>query len=90
MAGTYAGLRRQYCGLACGKHVRLRLPLYMSIVTTSAMYAGDLWGVQPRSAAQRRMTAQQHSKFLRQLIRVFPSTDTAILAELGHLYLQQR
>ena len=28
------------------------------IVTTSAMYAGELWRVHPRSAAQRRMTAR--------------------------------
>ena len=91
MVGAYAGLRRRYCGLACGKHVRLQLPLFTAIVTTSAMYAGDLWGVHPRSAAQRRMTAQEHSKFLRQLIRVSPSTETTILlAELGHLSLQQR
>ena len=91
MVGAYAGLRRRYCGLACGKHVRLQLPLFTAIVTTSAMYAGELWGVHPRSAAQRRMTAQKHSKFLRQLIRVSPSTETAILlAELGHLSLQQR
>ena len=91
MVGAYAGLRRRYCGLACGKHVRLQLPLFTAIVTTSAMYAGELWGVHPRSAAQRRMTAQKHSKFLRQLIRVSPSTETTILlAELGHLSLQQR
>ncbi len=37
------------------------------------------------------MTAQKYSKFPRQLIRVSPSTDTAILlAEHGHLSLQQR
>ena len=73
MVGAYAGLQQRYCGLACGKHVRLQLPLFTAIVTTSAMYAGELWGVHPRSAAQRRMTAQKHSKFLRQLIRVSPS-----------------
>ena len=57
----------------------------------SAMYAGELWGVHPRSGAQCRMTAQKHSKFLRQLIRVSPSTETTcLLAELGHLSLQQR
>ena len=81
MVGAYAGLRRRYCGLACGKHVRLQLPLFTAIVTTSAMYAGELWGVHPRSAAQRRMTAQKHSKFLRQLIRVSPSTETAISSQ---------
>ncbi len=53
-----------------GKHVRLQLPLFTSILTTSAMYTDELWSVHPRSAAQRRMTAQKHSKFLRQLIRV--------------------
>ena len=37
------------------------------------------------------MTAQKHSKFLRQLTRVSPSTETTILlAALGHLFLQQR
>ncbi len=37
------------------------------------------------------MTAQNHSKLLHQLIRVSPSTNTAILlGYLGHLSLQQR
>ena len=40
--------------------------------------------------AQHR-TAQKHSKFLRQLRHVSPSRDAAnLLAELGHLSLQQR
>ena len=54
MVGAHAGSRQRYCGLACGKHVRLQLTLFTAIVTTSAMYAGELWGftlVQLRSVA---------------------------------------
>ena len=59
----------------------MQLPFFTTIVATLAMYAGESWGVHPHPAAQRRMTAQKHSKFLRQLIRVSPSTDTYELVQ---------
>ena len=90
---AYAGLQQRYRGSACGKHVHLKLLLFTAVVTTSVtyFYASSGVGVHPRSAAQRHMTAQKHSKFLRQLIiRVCSSTNTALhLAELGRLLLQQ-
>ena len=59
------------------------------------MYAGELWGVHPRSAAQRRMTAQKHSKFLRQRssfvsLPAHRYSHLCLLAELGHLSQEQR
>ncbi len=46
-------------GLACGKHVRLQF--FSAIVTSAAMYSGELWGVHPRTAAERGRTAQKHT-----------------------------
>jgi len=53
VAGSYSSMRQRYCGLACGKHVRLQLQLFSAIVTSAAMYCGELWGVHPRTAAER-------------------------------------
>ena len=70
---VYGSMRRRYCGLACGKHVWLQLHFFMSIVTTTTLYGGELWGVHPRTAAQRHITTQKYSKHLRQLLRISPS-----------------
>ena len=76
---AYGSMRRRYCGLACGKNVWLQLQVFMSIVTTTTLYGGELWGVHPRTAAQRHITTQKYSKHLRQLLRISPSTNMAVV-----------
>ena len=88
---AYGSMRRRYCGLACGKNVWLQLQFFMSIVTTTTLYGGELWGVHPRTAAQRHITTQKYSKHLRQLLRISPSTNMAVVwSEIGVLSLQQQ
>jgi hypothetical protein len=88
---AYHSMRRRYCGLACGKNVWLQLQFFMSIVNTTTLYGGELWGVHPRTAAQRHITTQKYSKHLRQLLRISPSVNMAvILSEIGFLSLQQQ
>ncbi len=55
MAGAYSSMRQQYCGLACGKHVRLQLQFFSAIVTSAAMYGGEAC-----TRAQQRSAAEQH------------------------------
>ncbi len=45
----------------------------------------------PRTAAQRHITTQKYSKHLRQLLRISPSVNMAvILSDTGFLSLQQQ
>ena len=90
---AYGSMRRRYCGLACGKNVWLQLQIFMSIVTTRTvtLYGSELWGVHPRTAAQRHITTHKYSKHRRQLLRISPSTGTAVFwSEIGFLSLQQQ
>ena len=88
---VYGSMRRCYCGLACGKNVWLQPQFFMSIVTTTTLYGGELWGVHPRTAAQRHITTQKYSKHLRQMLRISPCTNMAVVwSEIGFLSLQQQ
>ena len=69
----------------------LQLQFFMSIVTTTTLYGGELSGVHPRTAAERHITTQKYSKHLRQLLRISPSTNVAVVwSEIGFLSLQQQ
>ena len=56
----------------------------------TALYAGVLWDMCTRSAAQRRGTAKPHSELVRELLHsdIYPSTKMGILqADLGHSFI---
>ncbi len=54
--------------------------IFMSIFNTTTLYGGKLWGVHPRTAAQCHTTYNKKtSKHLRQLPRVFPSINIAVI-----------
>ena len=60
-------------------------------INTTTLYGGEIWGVHPRTAAQRHITTQKYSKHLRQLLRISPSVNMAvILSEIVFLSLQQQ
>ena len=48
--------------VGCEENVWLQLQFFMSIVTATNLYGGELWGVRPRTAAQRHITNQKYSK----------------------------
>ena len=55
------------------------------------MFGGELWGVHPRAAYQRKQTAARYAQHLKALVRVPKSTPTrALLLELGALSLHDR
>ena len=57
-------------------------------MTSTALYAGELWGCHPRTSAERKRTAQRHCKYLRSFLRLSPATCTSsLLHELGQLSL---
>jgi hypothetical protein len=76
IGGAYHIMRSKYCGLLCGANVRLQLSFCNAIVTSTALYAGELWGCHPRTRAKRKRTAQKHCKYLRSFLRLSPSTRT--------------
>jgi exonuclease III len=88
IGGAYHIMRSKYCGLLCGTNVRLQLSFFNAIVTSTALYAGELWGCHPRTRAERKRTAQKHCKYLRSFLRLSPSTCTSsLLHELDQLSL---
>jgi hypothetical protein len=77
----------KYCGLFCGADVRLQLSFFMVIVTSTALYTGEMWGCHPRTRAERKRTAPKHCKYLRSFLRLSPSTCTSsLLHELDQLF----
>jgi hypothetical protein len=49
--GAYHVMSTKYCGLLCGANVCLQLSFFNAIVTSTALYAGELWGCHPRTRA---------------------------------------
>jgi hypothetical protein len=94
IGGAYHVMRSKFCGLFCGANARLQLCLFNAIVTSTALYRGELWGCHPRTSAststraERKRTAQKHCKYVRSFLRLSPSTCTSsLLHELDQLYL---
>jgi hypothetical protein len=88
IGGAYHVMRSKYCGLLCGDNVRLQPPFFNAIVTSTALYAGELWVCHPRTGAELKRTAQKHCKYLRSFLRLSPSTCTSsLLHELDQLFL---
>jgi hypothetical protein len=81
IGGAHYVMRSKYCGLFCGANVRLQLSFFNAIVTSTALYAGELWGCHPRTRAERKRAAQKHCKYLRSFLRLSPSTCTSSLLQ---------
>lgn len=67
---AYYSVRRRYSGLGCGESLRLQLHFFEAIVSSAASYAGELWGLHPRTKAARKRLDRLHSKRLKAFIRV--------------------
>ena len=88
---SYRRMRRQYCGMACGNNLHLQLRFFDALVTSSAMFGGELWGVHPNAAAARKQTASRYMKHLKALAGLPASAHTdSLLLELGWLSLSDR
>jgi hypothetical protein len=79
IGGVYHVMRSKYCSLFFGANVRLQLSFFDAIVTSTALYAGELWGCHPRTRAERKRTAPKHCRYLRNFLRLSPSTCTSSL-----------
>ena len=87
----YSHMRRQYCGLTRSNNLQLQLRFFEAIVTSSAMFGGELWGVHPRTAAERKKMASQYTKHLKNMLRLPVSThNESLFLELGWLSLPDR
>jgi hypothetical protein len=73
-SGAYHVMRSKYCGLFSGANVRLQLSFFNAIVNSAASYAGELWGCHIRTRAEKKRTTKKHCKYLRNFLRLSPST----------------
>ncbi len=63
----YACMRRQYCGMACGSNLQLQFRFFDALVTSSALFRAELWGVHSSTGRQRQKFASRYVKHLKQL-----------------------
>jgi hypothetical protein len=88
---SYARMRRQYCGMACGSNLQLQLRFFDALVTSSALSGAELCGVHSSTGRQRKKFASRYVKHLKQLCGLPRSTPTeTFLLELGWLSLPDR
>jgi hypothetical protein len=88
IGGAYHVMHSKYCGLLFGANVRLQLSFFNAVVTSTALYAEELWGYHPRTRAEQKRITQKHCKYLRSFLRLSPSTCTSsLLHKLDQLSL---
>ena len=84
-------MRRQYNNLECGESLQLQLQFFDAIVSSTASYAGELWGLHPRTKQACAALESVHSKCLKDFVRVPRGTCTAdVYFELGVKSLRER
>ncbi len=88
---SYARMRRQHCGMACGSNLQLQLRMFDALVTSGAMFGGELWGLRRGMLVEQNKTASRYVKHLKQLAGLPTSTHTeSFLLELRRLSLPAR
>ena len=63
------------------------LPLLVE--SSTALYAGEIWGVHPRTLTEQKRLARLHSKYRRQLLKLSHGTcTTSLMLDLRQMSLQ--
>ncbi len=59
---SYARMRRPYCSMACGSNLQLQLRFFDALVTSSALFRAELWGVHSSTGRQRKQFVPRYVK----------------------------